>query len=193
MFAAILGGVSLSLTRTPWLATPGFLLAALCIQTRLMANMLDGMVAMESGRASKAGEMYNEVPDRVSDAVLCIGAGHALGGLSVLGWLAAVVAIFVAYVRVQGRVAGAPQDYCGPMAKPQRMFVLTLACLYCSLAPGAWQPSVFGGGPIAGALLLIVVGGLGTAFRRLGRIQRALQVLESRSGDTGGAVEGVKS
>jgi len=68
--------------------------------------------------------LYNEIPDRVSDAAICIGAGYGSGSLPELGYVAAVVALFVAYVRAQGAVAGAPQEFCGPMAKPQRMFTL---------------------------------------------------------------------
>jgi phosphatidylglycerophosphate synthase len=102
------------------------------------------MVALESGKASPVGELYNEVPDRVSDAAICIGAGYAVSGLPELGYLAACVALFVAYVRAEGKVAGAPQDFCGPMAKQQRMFVLTVVALYYALAPLAWQPAFVG-------------------------------------------------
>ena len=42
-----------------------FLVAAVCVQLRLLANLLDGMVAVGSGQASRIGELYNEVPDRV--------------------------------------------------------------------------------------------------------------------------------
>src|SRR5215472_36141 len=43
-------------------------IAAFRVQLRLTANMLDEMVALASARDSKIGELYNEVPDRVSDA-----------------------------------------------------------------------------------------------------------------------------
>jgi hypothetical protein len=73
MCACIVAGIALGLTsvagyRIFWLV------AALGAQLRLTANMLDGMVALASGRASKIGELYNEVPDRVSDAAVFIGA-----------------------------------------------------------------------------------------------------------------------
>jgi phosphatidylglycerophosphate synthase len=171
-----------------------FLGAALLIQLRLLCNMLDGMVAVESGKASPVGELYNEVPDRVSDAAIFIGAGYAVGGIPELGYLAACVALFVAYVRAEGKVAGAPQDFRGPMAKQQRMFVLTVIALYCALAPLAWQPalvwhnmqivsrdkllspsSLHPVGLLAAGLLVIVVGGLITAVRRLDRSARALR------------------
>jgi phosphatidylglycerophosphate synthase len=106
---------------------------------RLLANMFDGMVAIESDRASPIGELFNEVPDRVSDAALLIGLGYARGGHVLLGFTAALLAVFTAYVRAMGKVAGGRQEFCGPMAKPQRMLVVTATALWCGLAPAAWQ------------------------------------------------------
>ena len=97
------------------------------------------MVAFQTGKASPVGELYNEVPDRVSDPAIFIGAGYALGGQPDLGYLAACMALFVAYVRAEGKVAGAHQEYGGPMAKTPRVVVLLLAALYCGLTPEAWQ------------------------------------------------------
>jgi phosphatidylglycerophosphate synthase len=143
-----------------------WLLAAALIQLRLTANMLDGMVAVASGRTSPIGELFNEAPDRVSDAATLIGAGYAAGGQVELGYAAACVALFTAYVRALGKVAGAPQEFCGPMAKQQRMFVMTVVALYCGLAPTNWQPDW---GLPAAALVVIILGGLVTAVRRLSR------------------------
>jgi phosphatidylglycerophosphate synthase len=88
------------------------------------------------------------------------------------------MALFVAYVRAEGKAAGAHQDFCGPMAKSHRMFTLTVVALYCGLAPQAWQPTLSrprSAGLVAAALLLVVVGGAVTALRRLVRIARTLQ------------------
>ena len=117
MAAGILGG--LMLWFTSWgIAAPLFwLLAAGLAQLRLLCNLIDGMVAIESGKTSPVGELYNEVPDRVSDAATLVGLGYAAGGVPWLGFLAAILAIFVAYVRAAVKVAGGPQDYSGPMAK----------------------------------------------------------------------------
>ncbi len=152
-----------------------WLIGAALIQLRLLANLLDGMVAIESGRASPIGELYNEVPDRVSDSATLIGAGYAVGGAPVLGYLAACAALLTAYVRAMGKAAGAPQEYCGPMAKQQRMALLTAVALYCALAPAAWQPTWTGLGLVAAALLVIALGGLITALRRLARIAANLR------------------
>jgi len=160
------------LQRALWLG------AAVLVQMRLLANLFDGMVAVASGKASRLGELYNEVPDRVSDAAVLIGLGFAYGSASSLGFAAASVAVFVAYVRAQAKVAGAPQDYCGPMAKQQRMALVTLVCVFLAFTPTAWHgpwEAAAGMGMIHFVLWLIVVGGLFTALRRLVRAGRALR------------------
>src|SRR6185295_13029268 len=86
--------------------------AAAGIQCRLLCNLFDGMVAIEGGLKSKAGEIYNELPDRFADALILIGAGYAAptpvsGPIPWLGWLAATLAILTAYVRALGVSAGA--------------------------------------------------------------------------------------
>jgi len=154
-----------------------FLLAALFVQLRLLANLLDGMVAVGSRRASALGEIYNEVPDRVADIVILVGAGFALGGAPTLGYHAALVAVITAYLRALGNTAGVRALFCGPMAKPQRMATITAACVYCACAPADWLGSVATAGPgvMAYALIVIVSGGLVTALRRLRRISGALR------------------
>ena len=154
-----------------------WIIAALGAQLRLTANMLDGMVALASGRASKLGELYNEVPDRVSDAAVFIGAGFALGGNIALGYIATILAVFTAYVRAAGKIAGAPNEFCGPMAKQHRMFVITLICLYSAVTPRSWQIISFNDsqiGLMTLGLAVIIVGCVITVFRRVSRIARAL-------------------
>ena len=143
--------------------------AAAGIQLRLLCNLFDGMVAVHAQRFSPSGELYNEAPDRVSDAAILIGAGYAVGSMPELGYLAAIVAIFVAYARAMGKIVSGKQDFRGPMAKPQRMAVMTIAALCVALAPTAWQPQWGKAnlGAIGLALSVVIVGGLWTAWRRL--------------------------
>ncbi len=177
MGACIIAGIALSVTslsdyRILWL------IAALGAQLRLTANMLDGMVAVASARASKVGELYNEIPDRVSDAAVFIGAGFAWGGNVVLGYTATILAIFTAYVRAAGKIAGAPNEFCGPMAKQHRMLVITLVCLYSAIAPRSWQMITFNDWHIdlmTLGLAVIVIGCVITIIRRLDRIAHALK------------------
>jgi phosphatidylglycerophosphate synthase len=178
MLAALLAGCAFVATRSAELATAGFLVGALLIQVRLLCNMFDGMVALEQQRNSPLGALYNEVPDRVSDAAVLVGAGYAAGGDTMLGLIATAMAIFVAYVRAAGSVAGAPQEFCGPMAKPHRMATITLAAIYAGLVPASFQPSfeiVPGRGMMTAALGLVIVGGTLTVVRRLNKIAVALR------------------
>jgi phosphatidylglycerophosphate synthase len=177
MGACIAAGIALSLTSVAYYRV-FWLVAALGAQLRLTANMLDGMVALASRRASKVGELYNEIPDRVSDAAVFVGAGFAWGGNVALGYIATILAIFTAYVRAAGKIAGAPNEFCGPMAKQHRMLVITLACIYSAVVPRSWQILHFDNarlGVMALALFVITVGCLITVGRRLNRIARALR------------------
>jgi len=177
MCACIIGGIALGLTsvsdyRILWLIAAGG------AQLRLTGNMLDGMVALASGRASKVGELYNEIPDRVSDAAVFIGTGFAWGGNIALGYIATILAIFTAYVRAAGKIAGGPNEFCGPMAKQHRMLVITLVCLYSAITPRSWQMITFNDsqiGLMTLALALIVVGCVITVIRRVGRIAHGLK------------------
>ena len=49
-----------------------WLAGAVLVQLRLLANLYDGMVAVLRQVASPVGELFNEVPDRVSDAAILI-------------------------------------------------------------------------------------------------------------------------
>ena len=177
MCACIVSGLSLGLTSVQYNRV-FWLIAALGAQLRLTANMLDGMVALASGRASKVGELYNEVPDRVSDAAVFIGAGYAWGGNVALGYIATILAIFTAYVRAAGKVAGAPNEFAGPMAKQHRMLVITIACLYSVVVPRSCQIlhlDDFDMGIMSVALTVIIAGCVITVLRRFKRIARALK------------------
>lgn len=144
-------------------AHPAALVAcAVCIQLRLLCNLFDGMVAVEGGRKTPVGEMFNEFPDRIADSLLLIALGYALAW-DWLGWLAALAAAFTAYIRVFGGSLGLPQRFSGPMAKQQRMAVLTAACLI-----GAWEVSAYGTQfALQTALLVIAAGSVLTCFLRV--------------------------
>ncbi len=109
---------------SPWL----LVLVVLCIQLRLLANMLDGMVAIEGGKQSSVGILYNEIPDRIADSLFIVALGYAIA-LPWLGWLGALLAAKTAYIRVLGGANGLNQSFSGPMAKQHRMFVMSLGCL----------------------------------------------------------------
>lgn len=172
---ALLAGAALAGTRwaTPGLAIGLFVAAALLIPLRLLCNLLDGLIAVEGGFSSPAGEIYNEFPDRLSDAFVLVGAGYALGhgdaGIT-LGWTAAVVALLVAYIRTLGSSAGARAHFEGPLAKQQRMVVLVAGALVAALEVAmGWEPRA-----VAVALGIVIIGGLVTLIRRTRLVVRDL-------------------
>ena len=144
--------------------------AALGCQARLICNLMDGLVAVEGGKRTADGAFWNEFPDRVSDTLILIGVGYGCG-LPVLGWAAAAFAVLTAYVRELGRANGLSADFCGPMAKPQRMAVLTGAAVLAVAEP-LWGGQ---GGLLRAALWLVCLGSLATALRRAVRQVRALR------------------
>lgn len=135
--------------------------AALFCQLRLLCNLFDGMVAVEGGKSAPDGPFWNEFPDRVSDALILAGLGYGLG-LPALGWIAAALAILTAYVRELGANAGAPPDFSGPMAKPQRMATVTAAALLSLFEP-LWNGY---NEVLAIGLWAVVLGGIATVVRR---------------------------
>lgn len=140
---------------------------ALFIQMRLLANLMDGLLAVEGGRKSPTGALYNEFPDRIEDALLLVAAGYGAGqGVfgPTLGWAAALLAMATAYVRALGGSIGLAQDFCGPMAKQHRMALLTLGAVLSPFV--AAMPAV---------LAVICVGAALTSVRRLTRQARALR------------------
>lgn len=149
-------------------------LAALFIQARLLCNLFDGMVAMEGGKKTASGELFNDIPDRIADPLILIGAGYSVAVIpyaEVLGWAAAVLAVITAYIRVLGVSLGAPADFRGPMAKQHRMAALTIACILSLVEPlFALQGQV-----MLVCLAVIVVGCVITVYRRTQGIYRFLE------------------
>jgi len=145
------------------------LVAAASIQLRLLCNMLDGMLAVEEGFKSKTGEIYNDLPDRIADVFILVGAGYSARYLAygaLLGWAAAVLAVFTAYVRLLGGSLGVTQHFIGPMAKQHRMFTLTLVTLLAVVETLLAMPPR----AIRIGLAVIVAGSIVTAIRRTRRI-----------------------
>ncbi|GAA0684565.1 CDP-alcohol phosphatidyltransferase family protein [Marinobacterium maritimum] len=173
VFAA-LGFVSLlgyaSLERGAFL----LLLAAICIQLRLLCNLFDGMVAVEGGQQTPAGELFNDLPDRIADPLFIIGAGlvtQSAYGMP-LAWGCALLAVMTAYVRVLGVSMGGPADFRGPMAKQHRMALLTLAFITLSALELTQVLPDIRAYLMESVLVLMLVGLLATLWRRVQGIYR---------------------
>jgi phosphatidylglycerophosphate synthase len=150
--------------------------AAVCVQMRLVCNLMDGMLAVEGGLKSPSGDLYNEFPDRLADTFILAGLGAA-GGTALaggLGWVAACGALITACVRMHGASLTGAHDFRGPMAKPHRMALVTGVCVLMAVSAGL-------GGVLSGvlnvvewALVLMVTGIVVTLWRRLNGLSRAL-------------------
>jgi phosphatidylglycerophosphate synthase len=150
-----------------WLLIPA---AGFCY-LRLWLNMLDGMVALTSGKASPRGELVNELPDRVSDVIIFVGAAHSglCHGLS--GYWAAIFALLTAYVGTLGQALTGKREFGGLMSKPWRMVVLHLGSWL--LLADRWGPDWSRDWPLTildWTLLVIVLGCTQTIAARLIRI-----------------------
>jgi len=174
----------------PWLLILG---PAFCY-LRLWFNMLDGMVALASGKASWRGEILNDLPDRVSDILIFVGVAHS-GLCHVLsGYWAALFAVLTAYVGMFGQAVGVQREFSGIMAKPWRMVTLhvgswvALALVWLNGDAGRSATGATSGatGATSGATesaltvldwtcLVVVIGCVQTIVVRLNKIFRALR------------------
>lgn len=179
MMPAFIAMISLALWQTPESLTGKivFLLIALAaIQLRLLCNLIDGMVAIEGGKVTAAGELFNEVPDRVSDTFFFIGLGlsliapfnHDLSYGLTLGLLASLFAAFTAYVRVLGVSMGTPAFFSGPFAKQHRMALMSIALIATIIGLFFALTTEF----LWIAIIIIIVGSFITTVRRLIQIYR---------------------
>ena len=153
------------------------LIAPVFCYLRLWFNMLDGMVALASGKASWRGEILNDLPDRVSDVLIFAGVAHSGWMNPFLGFWAAIFALLTAYVGMFGQAVGVHRDFSGVMSKPRRMVTLHLAA-WITLACLWWA----GGSMRIGSLtildwacVIVIVGCGQTMAIRLKRIMAALR------------------
>lgn len=152
----------------PWL----LFVAPLFCYLRLWFNMLDGMVALASGKASWRGEILNDLPDRVSDVLIFAGVAHSGWMNPLFGYWAAIFALLTAYVGMFGQAVGVQREFSGVMSKPWRMVALGV---------GAWITFARGSVPIHQftildlTCLVVVAGCVQTMAIRLKRIMAALR------------------
>jgi len=114
------------------------------------------------------------LPDRISDVLVLVPIGYALPNLPwarELAWSAALLAVLTSYMRALGASLNMPQDFSGPMAKPQRMFVITAGCLLSCLEVLGHRS----GNVMSLALVIVAIGSLITVVRRTLRLIRWLE------------------
>ena len=143
---------------------------------RLWCNMLDGMVALASGKASWRGEILNDLPDRVSDVLIFVGVAHSGLNAPAPAYWAAIMALLTAYVGMLGQAVGVHREFSGIMAKPWRMVALhigawfTLGLMYAGRGI-CWH----GFSVLDGTCVVVIAGCVQTIAVRLHRIMGALR------------------
>ena len=167
---AFAAAAALCLYALPALSFTGTLflcwMAALCVLGRALCNLLDGLVAVEGGRGTRSGELFNDIPDRIADPLILVAVGYAGDFMSwspAAGWCAGLLAVMTAYVRTLARSLGAPVDFQGPMAKPHRMALVMGACVLTPFESLAGLPA---GAVFTAVLILIIAGCVVTLWRR---------------------------
>ncbi|MDD5549297.1 MAG: CDP-alcohol phosphatidyltransferase family protein [Sulfurovaceae bacterium] len=166
VFFAAIGALVLIVSKSP----VALVFVVLMIQARLICNLLDGMVAIEGGKKTPVGAMYNEIPDRFADSFLIIALGYAIG-IEWLGWAGALMAMFTAYIRLLGGSLGLAQDFRGPMAKQHRMAVMTIACIVGALEGLTFSTNY----ALIIAAWIIFLGSFITVFTRMFAIANVLR------------------
>lgn len=133
--------------------------------------MLDGLVAFAAGKASRRGEILNDLPDRVSDIVIFVGVAHSGLMNRVIGYWAAIFAVLTSYVGLFGQALGVQRQFGGMMSKPWRIVALHVgAWLTFFLAPhSSGTFTIFDW-----TCLVVIVGCVETIVVRLKRITAAL-------------------
>lgn len=170
VFSALAGGFLLLLPiagPSPWLFMA---LVLLSLAGRGICNITDGLVAIEGGRATASGELFNDIPDRLSDVLILVAAGYA-AGQPTLGWLASLLSVMTAYTRTLARSIGAPADFRGPMAKLQRMLLVSGACVLMPLELALWHSRHV----MSLTLIIISIGCVWTIWNRARSAYRYLE------------------
>ena len=134
--------------------------------------MLDGLVAFAAGKASRRGEILNDLPDRISDIVIFVGVAHSGLMNPLIGYWAAFLAVLTSYVGLLGQALDVQRQFGGMMSKPWRMVALHFgAWLTFPLAPQS--PGSFT--ILDWTCLVVIAGCVETIVVRLKRIVVALQ------------------
>ena len=153
--------------QTRWL----LIIAPLFCYLRLWLNMLDGMVAVAANKASRRGQMLNDLPDRISDIIIFVGVAHSGLMNPLIGYWAAIFSVFTAYVGLFGQALGGQREFDGLMSKPWRMVTLSIgAWINFAIAVPIHRFSI-----LDVTCLVVIAGCIETIVVRLIRVSAALQ------------------
>ena len=148
------------------------IIAPLFCYLRLWLNMLDGLVAFAAGKASRRGEILNDLPDRISDIVIFVGVAHSGLMNPLIGYWAAIFAVLTSYVGLFGQALGVQRQFGGIMSKPWRMVALQAGAWLTFFLPPQSSATL---AVLDWTCLVVIAGCIETIVVRLKRITAALQ------------------
>ncbi len=171
MVLGILAGLSFFVTSEmpspKWFWLLGMIFCLFRIGTIQVVRFL----SPNTSRSLSEDEFFNELPERVSDAVTMIGFGFAVYSSPWLGLGAALGAIFSAYVRSMGQTMGADDKASsrGPMTRTHRLILVSITSLLmiCGISYEGFKTPI----PQI-ALWTIIIGCVATIIIRLFRLGR---------------------
>jgi phosphatidylglycerophosphate synthase len=115
--------------------TPALLLLVPIVAIgRTALNALDGLVARRLGLARPAGEVLNELCDRLADVALFGGLALAPTTDGRLGAATLLAVLLASHLGVLSKAAGGRRQYAGLMGKADRMVYLAVVAPVAGLA-----------------------------------------------------------
>ncbi|HYI44638.1 MAG TPA: CDP-alcohol phosphatidyltransferase family protein [Actinomycetota bacterium] len=133
---------------------------------RTAANALDGLVAERTNSGRPAGELYNEIADRIGDTAFIAGTALVPNVPLALSLGALAAALLSSFIGIAAKGAGGSRRYDGPMGKPDRMAVIGLGSIVAFFTDNS---------AIEWALGVIAVGAVITALNRYRKAKEELE------------------
>lgn len=127
---------------TALLIASGFLVwAVVALVISGLTDLLDGVVARNSGKATPRGAFFDSVSDRISDCLVFGGVAWYLAGesayLPILAMCAASLAMLISYERARAEALGYSAKG-GIMERAERMVMLGVGLAFNVLVPLLW-------------------------------------------------------
>lgn len=169
IFSALAGACFLFAENRVWL-----LVAIPFILLRMAFNVIDGMVARQTGKTSAYGEALAEFTDRLSDSCIIMGMAFSIYCHATFGLLGLVAVLIVSYVGILSKAVGADRKFGGLMGKVDRLILIMVFCLAQYLFPHVWVPAWEGFKNFDLLMALLIMGSGITVFQRWQMIRQQL-------------------
>ncbi len=132
-----------------WLVPP-------CVLLRLLLNLMDGLVARETGLADPWGEVKNEFGDRIADSAIFVGLAYGGYADARLAAFALALILCVSYLGILGKAVTGIRVYGGIFGKGDRMISLAAFTFFPLLSGNLASYNWYLGAAVLAALVTII-------------------------------------